>query len=115
MKYLVIAIIIISSLYFLISREPKSQKSYDDFAKCLAGKQLTMYGAAWCSHCQAEKKRFGNSFKYVPYMECPDNPRLCIEKGVEGYPTWIDADGHKYPGEQGLDGLARISGCSLPK
>ncbi len=114
MKYLVIAIILISGFYFLISREPKSQKNYDDFAKCLASKQLTMYGAAWCSHCQNEKRGFGDAFKYVPYVECPADPKICTEKGITGYPTWIDSQGTKYEGEQGLAELARISSCPLP-
>lgn len=88
---------------------------YDAFAQCLASKKLTMYGAAWCSHCQTEKARFGDSFQYVLYVECPDNPNECLAKGVEGYPTWIDATGQKYIGEQGLEKLSEISGCELPQ
>lgn len=87
---------------------------YDAFAQCLASKNLTMYGAVWCSHCKAEKARFGDSFKYVPYVECTENPNVCLEKGVEGYPTWIDLSGAKYVGEQGLEKLGTISGCELP-
>lgn len=87
----------------------------DTFAKCVAGKGLTMYGAAWCSHCAAEKKAFGSSFKYIKYVECPDNVKLCTDLGINGYPTWIDALGKKYEGEQGLKGVAKITGCVLPK
>lgn len=63
--------------------------SLDPFAQCLASKNITMYGAAWCSHCQDQKKLFGESFKYVPYVECPDNIDKCLALGVTGYPTWI--------------------------
>ncbi len=73
-----------------------------------------MYGAEWCAHCQNEKKAFGDSFKYVPYVECPDNPQKCLEKGIEGYPTWILPDGKKLIGEQGLLKLSQESGCLLP-
>ena len=114
MKYLIIAILLISTFYFLISRQPKSVKNYDEFAQCLASKQLTMYGAYWCSHCQNEKKAFGDSFKYVPYVECTQQTKLCLDKGIAGYPTWIDSSGQKYSGEQGLSGLSKISGCVLP-
>ena len=114
MKYLIIAIVLISSLYFLVSRKPQEIKNYDQFAQCLAEKKLTMYGAYWCSHCQNEKKIFGDSFKYVPYVECTQETKLCLDKGVNGYPTWIDASGQKYEGEQGLLGLSKISGCQLP-
>jgi len=61
----------------------------DAFAKCLTEKGFTMYGAEWCSHCKAEKAMFGSSFKYINYVECPDNLQLCIDKGIAGYPTWI--------------------------
>lgn len=92
----------------------QSVSNLDSFAQCLASKNLTMYGAEWCSHCKKEKSRFGSSFKYVPYVECPENVQLCLAKGVNGYPTWIDAGGTLYEGEQGLEGLAKISGCELP-
>lgn len=86
----------------------------DGFAQCVASKGLTMYGAEWCPHCKKEKNRFGAAFKYVSYVECPDNVQVCLAKGIKGYPTWIDASGTLYEGEQGLDGLAKISGCELP-
>ena len=89
-------------------------KPIDIFAKCIASKNLTMYGAVWCSHCLAEKKAFGEAFRFINYVECPDNIKLCTEKGINGYPTWIDGAGKKYEGEQGLKGLAEITGCELP-
>ena len=88
---------------------------YDGFAQCLASKKVTMYGAAWCPHCQNQKKDFGSAFKYVPYVECPDNVKLCTDKGVQGFPTWITDDGKKLEGEQSFEKLAEISGCVLPK
>lgn len=91
-----------------------SDSPMDAFAKCTAKAGLTMYGAAWCSHCAAQKKLFGESFKYVNYVECPDNIQLCTDKGINGYPTWIDGAGKKYEGEQELSGIAKISVCKLP-
>lgn len=87
--------------------------TYDSFAKCLAEKKVTMYGAYWCTHCKNEKRNFGSSFQYVPYVECTEQPGLCQAKSVTGYPTWITEDGKKYEGEQGLNRLAEISGCEL--
>ena len=94
------------------SNEPSK---YDSFAQCIAKSNLTMYGAVWCPHCQNQKKEFGTAFKYVPYVECPDNIKLCTDKGVEGFPTWITADGKKIVGEQPLEKLAEVSGCQLPQ
>lgn len=111
-----VILILLGGGVLLMSRPQLGQsgKNYDEFAQCLSEKSLAMYGAAWCPHCQAEKKRFGDSFKYVSYIECPENTKLCLDKGVNSYPTWIDKAGNKYEGEQGLDGLARISQCNLP-
>jgi glutaredoxin len=86
----------------------------DNFAKCLASKNITMYGAAWCAHCQDQKNLFGDSFKYVSYVECPDEPQKCLNEGITGYPTWIFPDKRKLIGEQGLEKLSQESGCPLP-
>ncbi|PIZ87351.1 hypothetical protein COX93_01325 [Candidatus Nomurabacteria bacterium CG_4_10_14_0_2_um_filter_30_12] len=91
-----------------------SPTKYDEFAQCLASKKLTMYGAVWCPHCKTQKALFGDSFKYVPYIECTETPDLCIAKGIEGYPTWIEEKGQKYDGEQSLEKLSEISNCQLP-
>lgn len=85
---------------------------YDDFAKCLAEKDIVMYGAEWCSGCKNQKMMFGKSFKYVNYVECPQNPSLCVENGVNRYPSWI-IDGRLYIGVQDLQTLGSLSGCEL--
>ena len=66
-----------------------TNKNFDEFAKCLTQKGAVMYGAVWCPHCIEQKAAFGDSFKYINYVECPDNTQLCIDKGISGYPTWI--------------------------
>ncbi len=97
-----------------IFRSPKyARGELDSFAGCLAEKGAVMYGAAWCPHCQNEKKAFGSSFKFIPYVECPDEPQKRLAVGIKGYPTWIFSDGRKFEGEQGLNKLSEISGCPL--
>ena len=119
---IVIGITGVSVVVAFILLFPRQQASadLDVFAQCLADKGITMYGAAWCPHCQKEKKAFGDSFKLVPYVECPDNIDKCLAKGINGYPTWIfpatttEADGKKLEGEQGLEKLSKESSCPLP-
>ena len=94
--------------------QPIQPNELDSFAKCLAEKEVTMYGADWCPHCQKEKAEFGSAFQYVPYVECPADPKKCLDAGVDRYPTWIFKDGHKLVGEQRLETLAHESGCVLP-
>ena len=92
---------------------------YDEFATCLKDKGATFYGAFWCPHCQATKKLFGNSQKLLPYVECstPDTKgqvQVCIDKGINTYPTWEFADGSRLTGELSLEQLAEKTSCVLP-
>jgi thiol-disulfide isomerase/thioredoxin len=92
----------------------------DPFATCISNSGAKFYGAFWCPHCAAEKKLFGKSVKLLPYVECstPDGQGqtdICKEKGIEGYPTWIFADGSKLSGEIPLADLAAKTSCALPQ
>lgn len=114
--WIILAVVVGGLLYgaYSIFKPKVASTSMDSFAQCVASKKVTMYGAEWCSHCKKEKSNFGSSFKYIPYVECPKNEQLCLEKGISGYPTWIAGDGRIYQGEQGLEGVAKISECPLP-
>lgn len=116
-KYLVIiGVVILAAIALLVESRLNivgGSPALDDFAKCLRDKGVTMYGAEWCPHCRNEKNRFGSSFRFVPYVECPDEPELCLKLGIEGYPTWVFADNRKFEGEQGLEKLSVESGCEL--
>lgn len=95
--------------------------AYDQFASCLGEKGAKFYGAFWCPHCAAQKKIFGKSAKKLPYIECaiPGNQSAmtqeCKDAQVEGYPTWVFADGSRVTGEQSLSILADRTSCTLPE
>ncbi len=115
MKKLSIITLITLSL-FLISCSPK--QNYDSFASCLTEKGAVMYGAFWCSHCQEQKKMFGDSFEYVNYVECslPDGKsqtEVCLKKDIKGYPTWEFEDGERLDGKIEFATLAEKTGCTL--
>jgi Thioredoxin len=87
----------------------------DALAMCMKSKNITMYGAYWCPHCQAVKREFGSSFQYVPYVECTQEADRCNAANVTGYPTFTSADGtHILEGEATLDQLAAKTGCPGP-
>ena len=113
-SFIVILIIVAAAVAVLIIK-PGGEASVElnDFAACLASKNITMYGAESCSWCQKEKANFGSAFKLVPYVECPEEPRKCLALGIEGTPTWIFPDGRKLVGYQGLQKLSAVSGCGL--
>lgn len=109
---LLVTLLLVTGI-FILSKPDQTDPKLEAFAQCIASAKLTMYGAYWCSHCQAQKKLFGPSFKYVPYVECTQQTALCLEKKIEGYPTWIDAVGNRYAGEQTLEKIAEITQCKL--
>lgn len=112
-------IVIIGGLGAYFSLKPQAPSKLDGFAQCLKTSGAEFYGAFWCPHCQAQKKLFGSSEPYLPYIECskPDNTQtqICTDKKITGYPTWIFKDGTQLSGEQTLQTLADKTQCSLPK
>ena len=86
-------------------------------ADCLTQKGVKMYGSYWCSHCQRQKKMFGDAADKVPYVECgiQGDPRAqtkeCTDAGITGYPTWILLNGERQSGAMTLSDLAARSGC----
>jgi hypothetical protein len=110
---IVILIVVVTLLIAFRRSEEKTEGNFDAFARCLAEKDVTMYAAEWCSHCQNQKKMFGEAFKLVPYVECPEETDKCLAAGIQGYPTWIFPDGKQLLGEQTLEKLAETSGCAF--
>lgn len=97
----------------------KTPSELDTFAQCLSDQGAKFYGAFWCPHCQNQKTLFGKSEKHLPYIECstPDGQRqldICIDAGIEGYPTWEFSSGERLSGEIPLEVLAEKTGCVLP-
>lgn len=104
-------------LYFKYLPPPKGK--YDAFAQCIKASGATFYGAFWCPHCQNQKAMFGDSVKFLPYVECstPDGTaqlQVCKDASVTGYPTWVFKDGSRLTGEVQLATLAQKTGCALP-
>jgi len=113
---LIVVIIAAGGLWFGFVRNtgntPKLDPAkLDAFAKCLTEKGVVMYGAYWCSHCQRQKKLFGDSFKYVTYVECTKDVKKCQEKKIKAYPTWIFKNGERIKREATFAELAKRTTC----
>ncbi len=92
---------------------------YDSLAKCLASKQARMYGLYWCPHCADQKRMFGTSFEYVPYVECAirgsrEMAPECKSAGVKLFPSWQFGAEPPKEGVLSLEELSQKTGCSLP-
>src|SRR5262244_3953612 len=101
---------------YLAGRYYKNHK-YDAFAKCLASNNAKMYGLYWCPHCADQKREFGASFRYVPYIECasPDDPHqlteACKAAGVKLFPSWQFGSDSPKEGVLSLQDLGQKTGC----
>ena len=103
---------------FLAGRYHKNHK-YDSFAQCLASKQAKMFGLYWCPHCIDQKAMFGDSFHYVPYVECAvrgskELAPECKVAGVRLFPSWQFGMDPPKEGVLSLETLSEKTGCSLP-
>ena len=84
---------------------------YDDFARYLKKSGAVLYGAFWSPHVESQKKLFGSSAVYLPYVECSTadssgQTRICLDKGIPAYPTWEFSDGSRLTGVISLERLA---------
>jgi len=113
--------VLVAAVFIVAYRIMKTRRhgNYDGFARCLAAKQVKMYGLYWCTHCAEQKEMFGASFEYVPYIECgvkgsrTEEP-ACAQTGVKNFPTWQFPDGSRVEGAQKLEFLSQKAGCPLP-
>jgi len=117
--FIVLIVVIIGGLGLFNIFKTEAPSKLDGFAQCLKSSGAEFYGAFWCPHCQEQKAEFGSSAKYLPYIECsnPDNTQtqVCIDKKIEGYPTWIFKDGSVVGGKMSLETLAEKTQCALPQ
>lgn len=111
----IVALVVIGG-GILAYRGISSIGNHDVLAKCLTEKGATFYGAFWCPHCKRQKEMFGNSMQYIKYVECstPDGKGQtdeCKSMNIDGYPTWVFADGSRVSGEQSLASLGTKADC----
>lgn len=121
MWYWLVAVLVVAvALVYLTQGGASAPGFYDEFAKCVANSGAKMYGAYWCPHCADQKKMFGSSAKYLPYVECDPrgnnaDEKACDAAGVKGFPTWTFSDGTKNEGDLSLRQLAIRTNCTLPE
>jgi Zn ribbon nucleic-acid-binding protein len=117
-RALIIGIVIFGAIIALLAYQGSKPGKHDTFAQCITDSGAKFYGAFWCPHCQEQKAMFGRSANKIPYVECsqPDRKQtqICIDNKIEGYPTWIFADGTRKSGNVSLTNLAEITSCTLP-
>jgi hypothetical protein len=112
-----VAVVVIVAAYLMITSAPGD---YDSFAQCVGASGAKMYGATWCPHCNDQKHEFGNSFRFIQYVECstPDNSGEsdeCRAANITAYPTWVFGDGTRETGALSFEEIAARTSCAIGK
>ncbi len=123
-KIIVISVLLVIAIavFFGVSMKKSTivtPGALDGFTQCLKEKKAIFYGAFWCSRCETQKKLFGSSVRFLPYVECstPNGKAQtaeCAGAKVTGYPTWQFVDDTREIGLLELAYLAEKTGCVLP-
>jgi hypothetical protein len=120
------AIVLGGGAYFLkpVGANPLGSLGVDfaQFTQCVTDKGWQEYGASWCAHCQELKADIGNAWKLLKYNECGNQEKECLNKNIEGFPTFLGLDAKTgtttsvvgYAGWSTLEELAFKTGCVLP-
>jgi uncharacterized membrane protein len=117
-----LAVIVILNLIPLIvyNLPERVQEDHTQVAKCITESGVNMYGSFRCGVCAKTRAMFGDSFEHINEIECHpqgENPQteLCLEKGIEGTPTWIlEPNGVEVKRQTGflsIEELQEFSGC----
>lgn len=105
---IVVAVLILAAgiIYYRNNSNPQTP---DSVAKCI-GEKSVVYIQNGCIHCIRQEQLFGESFKFLSYVNCTENWNRCTAAGIEGTPTWI-INNQRYIGYQDLSKLQELTGC----
>ena len=89
-KYVTISLLILILIFSIITINSYMKKpgKYDEFAKCLTEKGAVIYGNDYCQYTNKQLGMFGKSSKYLNYVKCSENKKLCDDKKIDTTPTW---------------------------
>lgn len=104
-----IIFLVIVIAFVIIYLKNNSSSVEPEVAKCIGSKSI-LYSKLGCTHCETQKKMFGDSYQYLTVVDCFYEKEICLNASISGTPTWI-VDGKQYIGVQEIETLQRITGC----
>ena len=104
----------------VIEKQPEfTQEQLGALAKCLTEKGVQFFGTHWCPFCTQQKEMFGETARYLPYIECaPDRATseeiaMCEAANVRGVPHWRFPDQRQIERIMSIQSLIEYSGCVI--
>lgn len=116
--YWAVAILVVGGIIGALVYQANQPGAFDNLAKCMEKKGVKFFGAYWCPACNNQKRIFGNSEKYLPYIECSDpgqrnQNETCSTAGIEQYPTWEFPGGERSVGIMTPEELSEKTDCPI--
>mgnify|MGYP001580253288 CR=1 FL=1 len=117
-KRILISLMIMVVLLLQGCSSGPSPEIQEKLAQCLSDKGVVMFGAYWCSHCQQQKKMFGDSWEKIKSVECSlpggkGQTEVCVQAGIQSYPTWEFAPNDRLTGALSFEQLSAKTGCQI--
>lgn len=118
--YKILCITLVSSFLLSSCGTSVPEDKYNELAQCLTEKGVNLYGTFWCPNCTKQKELFGNAVEYLNNIECDprgenEQSELCLEIGINKYPTWEMPDGSMVVGVHEPEELGEMAGCEVPE
>jgi hypothetical protein len=79
-------------------------------ARCLSGKNVSLYSSAFSADSYQQKKGFGTAYRFLNVIDCDKSDHLCENMTLEELPIW-DINGQRLSGFMTFDELKNVSGC----
>jgi len=105
---IIIIIAVILLAYYIINKDTNNLD--EELAKCI-GQNSVLYVQPGCSHCENQKRLFGDNIKHINQFLCnQDNWKTCSDLGITATPTWRIKD-KNYRGTHSIETLKKLTGC----
>jgi glutaredoxin len=117
---IVVLIVMVGIPIYMANKENDDlDNNLQSLTSCMLSKDVKMYGAWWCPHCNNQKTAFGKYWDVIKdkvYIECAKDDRSqtqeCADAKILGYPTWRFNGQDIGGGEIDFGTLAQKIGCA---
>lgn len=115
---LIVGIVLISVFFVVTNTITRltgfSVSNSEDFKKCLSEQEIILYINTEKVSETLNDFELMQYFEYIKIKNCFRNNNVCLQDGVDSFPTWIIKD-NEINRDITADELSEFSGCEIDK